>query len=172
MARAIEAFEATLLTPDSRFDLYLKGDTTALSENEKKGLAVFMDKGCDSCHGGVNMGGDGYYTFGVVEQPAAKIMAGDKGRYKVTNTSADEYMFKSPTLRNVEYTAPYFHSGKVWSLNEAVEIMGSAQLGIELTESDAKLITEFLKTTTGVQPKVEYPILPPSTDATPKPSWD
>lgn len=171
MAKAIEAFEATLLTPDSRFDLYLKGDLNALSKDEKKGLELFISKGCADCHAGVNMGGEDYYTFGVVEKPDAKIVSGDKGRFTVTNTAADEYVFKSPSLRNIEYTAPYFHSGKVWGLQEAVAVMSSAQLGISLTDSDTKFITAFLKTLTGVQPKVAYPVLPPSTDATPKPEW-
>jgi cytochrome c peroxidase len=171
MAKAIEAFEATLLTPDSKFDLYLKGDKNALNKDEKKGLELFINKGCADCHAGVNMGGEDYYTFGVVERPDSKIVSGDKGRFSVTNTASDEYVFKSPSLRNIEYTAPYFHSGKVWSLEEAVAIMGSAQLGISLTDSDSKLITAFLKTLTGVQPKVDYPVLPPSTDATPKPEW-
>jgi len=170
MAKAIEAFEATLTTPDSKFDLYLKGDNTALTDAEKKGLEVFVDKGCADCHSGVNMGGDDYYPFGVEKKPASEIMAGDKGRYKVTNTKDDEYMFKSPSLRNIELTAPYFHSGKVWSLEEAVRIMSSSQLGISLTDSDVKLITSFLKTTTGIQPKVTYPILPATTDDTPKPA--
>ncbi|QAR33826.1 cytochrome-c peroxidase [Geovibrio thiophilus] len=171
MAKAIEAFEATLLTPDSRFDLYLKGDMNALSKDEKKGLELFINKGCADCHAGVNMGGEDYYTFGVVERPDAKIVSGDKGRFAVTNTAADEYVFKSPSLRNIEYTAPYFHSGKVWGLQEAVAVMSSAQLGISLTDSDTKFITAFLKTLTGVQPKVAYPVLPPSTDATPQPEW-
>jgi cytochrome c peroxidase len=172
MAKAIEAFEATLLTPDSKFDLYLKGNASALNADEKKGLELFMSKGCVDCHAGVNMGGEDYYTFGVAEKPDAKIVSGDKGRFTVTNTAADEYVFKSPSLRNIEYTAPYFHSGKVWTLKEAVAVMGSAQLGISLSDSDADYITAFLKTATGVQPKVVYPILPPSTDATPKPEWN
>ena len=172
MAKAIEAFEATLLTPDSKFDLYLKGDVNALNKDEKKGLELFINKGCVDCHAGVNVGGEDYYTFGVVEKPASTIVSGDKGRFTVTNTSDDEYVFKSPTLRNIEYTAPYFHSGKVWSLEESVAVMGSAQLGISLDEKETKLITMFLKTLTGVQPQVAYPILPPSTDATPKPEWN
>lgn len=172
MAIAIEAFEATLLTPDSKLDLYLKGDLNALNANEKKGLELFINKGCSDCHAGVNLGGEDYFTFGVVEKPDTKILSDDKGRFSVTNTSKDEYVFKSPTLRNIEYTAPYFHSGKVWGLKDAVAIMGSAQLGISITDKEADLITEFLKTLTGVQPKVEYPILPPSTDKTPKPEWN
>ncbi len=172
MAKAIEVFEATLLTPDSRFDKYLKGDKNALSKTEKEGLGLFMDKGCSICHGGVNMGGQGYYPFGVVERPAADILQGDKGRFKVTQVKSDEYVFKAPSLRNIEITPPYFHSGKVWNLKDAVTIMGSAQLGIQLTEAEADKIVSFLKTTTGVQPKVEYPVLPAPTADTPRPKLD
>jgi len=172
MANAIEAFEATLQTPDSRFDKYLKGQESALNDKEKEGLQAFMDKGCAGCHYGVNMGGLDYYTFGVVERPNERITQNDEGRFTVTNTKEDKYVFKSPSLRNIAITEPYFHSGKVWSLKEAIKIMGSAQLGIELSENDVEAILAFLKTTTGVQPKIEYPILPGSTKDTPKPVLD
>ncbi len=172
MADAIEAFEATLITPGSRFDRYLKGDGNALNVTEKEGLKLFMDKGCAVCHSGLNMGGTGYFPFGVVEKPKEEIMAGDMGRFKVTGTKGDEHVFKSPSLRNIELTPPYFHSGKVWSLKEAVQVMGSAQLGATIAEGEANKIVGFLKATTGIQPKVEYPILPVPTDQTPKPKLD
>lgn len=172
MAKAIEAFEATLLTPDSRFDKFLSGDEKALAAREKEGLKLFMSKGCASCHGGVNMGGTGYFPFGVVEKPTAEITAGDTGRFKMTGSASDQYVFKSPSLRNIELTTPYFHSGKVWCLKEATGIMGSAQLGIKLSKDEVEKIADFLKTTTGVQPKVEYPILPVPTKDTPLPKMD
>ncbi len=90
----------------------------------------------------------------------------------MTGTKSDEYVFKSPSLRNIVLTPPYFHSGKVWSLRSAVAVMGTAQLGISLAEKDLDRIVAFLKATTGVQPKIEYPILPASTDDTPKPKLD
>lgn len=169
MARAIEAFEATLITPDSRFDKYIKGDSAALTDEEKEGLKIFMGKYCSSCHGGINMGGQGYYPFGVVKRPSEEIIAGDVGRFKVTRAKNDEYVFKSPSLRNIVLTPPCFHSGRVWDLREAVAIMSLAQFGIKLTESDIDKLVAFLKTTTGTQPKVEYPILPASANDTPKP---
>jgi cytochrome c peroxidase len=172
MAKAIEAFEATLLTPDSRFDKFLRGDEKALSAREKDGLQLFMSKGCATCHGGVNMGGTGYFPFGVVEKPKAEISAGDTGRFKLTGSQSDQYVFKSPSLRNIELTTPYFHSGKVWCLKEAVGIMGASQLGIKLSPEDVEKIADFLKTTTGVQPKVDYPILPVPTKDTPLPKMD
>jgi cytochrome c peroxidase len=170
MAKAIEVFEATLLTPDSPFDRYLKGNRKALNEREAEGLALFMDKGCAACHGGINVGGSGYFPFGVVEAPSAEIRPpADTGRFKVTNTSSDNYVFRSPSLRNVALTPPYFHSGKVWKLKEAVAVMGSAQLGIKITDSETETIVAFLKALTGRQPKVDYPILPPNGDSTPRP---
>jgi cytochrome c peroxidase len=170
MARAIEAFEATLLTPRGRFDSYLSGKVDAITDEEKKGLELFLTKGCMSCHGGVNLGGTGYFPFGVVEKPGADILPlTDKGRFEVTRTASDEYVFKSPSLRNIELTAPYFHSGKVWDLAQAVAIMGSAQLGATLNTAETASIAAFLKTLTGEQPKVEYPVLPPHTGSTPLP---
>lgn len=169
-AKAIEAFEATLLTPNSRFDQYIKGDPQALTEEEKAGLKLFMGKGCSGCHNGINVGGNGYRPFGVVEKPGSEILPPkDKGRFAVTKTASDEYVFKVPSLRNVALTAPYFHSGKVWDLKQAVDIMGSAQLGITLNQKDTASIVAFLKTLTGEQPTIEYPILPDRTDKTPLP---
>lgn len=170
MATAIEAFEATLLTPDSRFDQFLRGEDDALARVEKQGLALFMTRGCVACHQGRNVGGQAYYPFGVAERPGAEVLPpDDRGRFEVTGTASDEYVFKAPSLRNVAITPPYFHSGQVWDLEQAVAIMGSAQLGIELTEEESRAITAFLRTLTGEQPRVEYPILPPHTDSTPRP---
>lgn len=170
MARAIEAFEATLLTPGSRFDRYLDGEAAALRERGKEGLELFMEKGCAGCHSGLNVGGSGYFPFGVVEKPDADILPReDKGRFAVTRTPGDEYVFKAPSLRNVELTPPYFHSGKVWSLEEAVAIMGSAQLGAQLGARESRSITAFLNTLTGEQPVIVYPVLPPRTADTPPP---
>jgi len=172
MARAIEVFEATLVTPGSRFDTFLQGDTTALTADEKSGLQLFMDKGCSGCHGGINMGGTGYFPFGVVEKPREEITGGDLGRFTLTGSTSDQYVFKSPSLRNLQLTMPYFHSGKVWSMEAAVAIMGASQLGISLTDSDTEKIVLFLRTTTGVQPEVQYPVLPAPGVATPVPRID
>lgn len=170
MALAIEAFEATLLTPNSPFDHFLRGDADALSAEEREGLEVFMSKGCTTCHGGVNIGGMGYFPFGLVEAPSSEVRpVEDRGRFAVTNTEADDYVFKSPSLRNINLTAPYFHSGKVWDLTEAVHIMGTAQLGADLTDDEVGSIVAFLLTLTGEQPHIHYPILPPHTAETPPP---
>ena len=170
MATAIEAYEATLITPDAPFDQYLRGDEEALNSVEKEGLALFMDRGCTACHSGVNLGGQDYYPFGLVSRPGGEILPeGDKGRFAVTETATDEYVFRASPLRNIELTAPYFHSGAVWSLEEAVAVMGTAQLGTELNDEDVDSIVAFLKTLTGTIPEVTYPELPPSTANTPKP---
>lgn len=169
MAKAIEAFEAILLTPNSLFDRFLQGEEEALDSMAKDGLKIFMAKGCADCHGGINMGGDDYYHFGVMEVPESSIMAGDKGRFEVTKTKDDEYFFKSPSLRNIALTAPYFHSGKVWSLREAVAVMSSSQLGATLSDNEVSQIVEFLMSTTGEQPQVVHPILPAPSEDTPQP---
>jgi len=170
MAAAIGAFEATLITPNARFDGWLEGEEDALSRLERQGLALFVSRGCVNCHQGRNVGGTAYYPFGVIEKPGAEVLPrDDRGRFQVTGTASDEYVFKSPSLRNVALTPPYFHSGRVWSLEQAVAIMGSAQLGIDLTAGETRAITAFLRTLTGDQPRIEYPILPPHTDSTPRP---
>jgi cytochrome c peroxidase len=168
-ALAIEAFEATLTTPNSRFDQFLNGADT-LNEQELRGLQSFVDEGCAACHAGVNMGGQDYYPFGLVERPGANVLPeGDRGRFEVTRTATDDYVFRASPLRNIELTAPYFHSGVVWSLEEAVAVMGVSQLGADLSEEQVADIAAFLRTLTGEIPQVVHPILPPSTDATPRP---
>ena len=170
MARAIESFEATLITP-APFDAYLNGDDTALNDDEKAGLSLFMDKGCASCHSGVNVGGHGYYPFGLVEKPGADVLpVGDKGRFAVTETVDDEYVFRAAPLRNVTVTAPYFHSGKVWDLKVAVQIMAESQLGEELSDTETNQIVAFLGTLEGAVPPVVLPTLPAETATTPRPT--
>ena len=168
--KAIAVFEATLITPNAPFDLYLKGHTSALTKEQKSGLALFMDKGCSSCHGGINVGGASYAPFGLVAKPGVKLLPpADKGRFAVTRIPSDQYAFKVPSLRNVELTAPYFHSGQVWDLKQAVMIMGASQLGVQLNTSEADKIVSFLDSLNGKQPRIVYPELPPSVASTPRP---
>ncbi|MGV6874538.1 cytochrome-c peroxidase [Pseudochelatococcus sp. B33] len=169
MAKALEAFEVTLVTPNSRFDRFLTGESS-LGEQELAGLDLFINKGCVACHGGQNVGGESYHPFGVVERPGANILPeNDKGRFTVTETVDDEYVFRAGPLRNIALTAPYFHSGQVWDLEQAVAIMGTSQLGEDLNDDEVKAIVAFLHTLTGDQPQVVYPTLPPSTKDTPRP---
>jgi cytochrome c peroxidase len=152
------------------FDKFLTGDASAISDVEKKGLRLFIDKGCASCHGGVNVGGDGYHPFGVAEKPDALIMpVADRGRFKVTKDEADAFVFRSAPLRNVALRAPYFHSGAVWTLEDAVDVMAKDQLGVALTPEENGAIVAFLGTLNGEQPKVSYPVLPARTKDTPRP---
>lgn len=167
---AIAAFEDTLVTPNDRFDQWLRGDDNALSEDEKQGYALFKSKGCISCHNTTGLGGSSFQKFGL-----AKAYDKDTetlGRFNVTGKEEDKYVFKTPLLRNIELTAPYFHDGSTWSLEEAVKIMGDYQLGQGVSDEEAKKIADFLRSLTGEQPQIIYPILPPSTEKTPKPNLD
>jgi cytochrome c peroxidase len=171
-AKAIEAFEATLITP-SPFDAFLNGDEAALDDQQKLGLQLFVDSGCAACHGGVNVGGNGYYPFGLVERPGADVLPeGDRGRFQVTETVSDEYVFRAAPLRNIAVTAPYFHSGVVWDLRTAVDIMATSQLGADLDDTQIDAITAFLGSLTGEVPEIVYPILPPETATTPHPTGE
>ncbi len=171
-AKAIEAFEATLITP-APFDAFLNGDEAALDDQQKLGLQLFVDSGCAACHNGVNVGGNGYYPFGLVERPGAQVLPeGDRGRFQVTETASDEYVFRAAPLRNIAVTAPYFHSGVVWDLRTAVDIMATSQLGADLDDGQIDAITAFLGSLTGEVPEIVYPILPPETATTPRPTGE
>ncbi|MFV0481885.1 MAG: cytochrome-c peroxidase, partial [Campylobacteraceae bacterium] len=162
IANVIGVFERTLVTP-SPFDDFLNGDDNALNEKQKKGLKLFLDKGCTACHNGIAVGGT-MQPFQVAEKYKFISLGGFTGD--------KDGMVKTPTLRNVEETAPYFHNGAIWSLAEAVKEMGSVQLGITISDVEAKSIADFLTSLTGRKPQIIYPVLPPSTDKTPRPSAD
>ncbi len=164
---AIAAFEDTLVTPNSRFDKWLAGDKKAITEQEAKGYALFRDSGCVACHNGPAVGGASFEKMGVVEPYQTKSTA--EGLSGVTGKDADRLNFKVPTLRNVEMTYPYFHDGAYWSLTEVVDLMGRLQLGKTFSAEENAAIVAFLKTLTGDQPDFKLPVLPPSTDKTPKP---
>jgi cytochrome c peroxidase len=165
---AIAEFEKTLVTPNSRFDQWLLGKKEALSSDELAGYKLFKDSGCVACHNGEAVGGNSFQKMGVVEPYKTAATAG--GRADVTGKDADRFNFKVPTLRNVEMTYPYFHDGAANTLTEAVDIMGRLQLGKKFTKDENGKIVAFLKTLTGDQPNFTLPILPPSTDKTPRPT--
>lgn len=167
LTQAIASFEETLVTPDSRFDRWLKGDKKALSSEELAGYTLFKDSGCVACHNGPAVGGNSYQKMGVVEPYSASSPA--EGRVAVTGKDADRFNFKVPTLRNVELTYPYFHDGAANTLAEAVDTMGRVQLGRKFSAEENARIVAFLKTLTGRQPRFALPVLPPSADATPRP---
>lgn len=164
---AIAAFEETLVTPNGDFDQWLQGDDKALTAEALAGYQLFKQSGCVACHNGPNLGGTSYQKMGVIE-PYTSASA-EVGRAAVTGKDADRFLFKVPTLRNVELTYPYFHDGEAATLEEAVDIMGRLQLGRVYSEQEIGQIVAFLKSLTGEQPRFELPILPPSTNATPKP---
>ena len=162
IADAIGVFERTLVTP-SKFDKFLAGDEKALSADEQEGLKTFIDKGCTACHTGVGVGG-GMQKFPLVK-PYKYANVGDFKGDK-------EGMVKTPTLRNIAQTAPYYHNGAVWSLEEAVKIMGETELGLDLNKKEIASIVTFLKALDGEMPTITYPKLPAVTATTPQPELD
>jgi cytochrome c peroxidase len=168
VTRAIAAFEETLVTPNSRFDKWLKGDKKALTPTELAGYELFKDSGCTACHNGAAAGGNTFQKMGIVEPYKSTSPA--EGRIAVTKEEADRFNFKVPTLRNVELTYPYFHDGEAATLAQAVDVMGRIQLGKKFTDKENMQIVAFLKTLTGDQPDFKMPILPPSSDKTPQPN--
>lgn len=152
VTHAIAEYERTLLTPNSRFDESLKGDTTALAADEKHGYEVFVEKGCATCHVGELLGGKSYEVMGRRADYFAargKVTDADNGRYNVTKDEKDRHAFKVPTLRNVARTYPYFHDGSKKTLREAVDAMALYQAGEPLAEKDAQDVVRFLETLTG-----------------------
>lgn len=148
IAQAIAEYEKTLITPHSPFDRYLNGDKGAISSEAKRGFELFKSKGCVACHHGVNVGGNQYQRFGAVI-PNREIGESFLGRYLQTKDEEDRYYVKVPSLRNVARTSPYFHTGEVPRLEEAVRMMGYHQLGIELTPEEIGAIVAFLQSLNG-----------------------
>ena len=186
VTQAIAEFEKTLVTPNSRFDQWLLENNDAqsatdlsgynlawlhyreiLSATELAGYDLFKSSGCVVCHYGEAVGGNSFQKMGVVEPYKAESPV--EGRSAVTGKDADRFKFKVPTLRNVELTYPYFHDGEAETLTEAVDVMGRLQLGKKFSKIENAQIVAFLKTLTGDQPSFQLPILPPSTDKTPRP---
>ncbi len=151
---AIATFERSLITPNSRFDRWLRGDDQALTPIELKGYQLFKRLGCVACHQGRNVGGNLYQHFGVLRAPPESPTNEpvDLGRFHVTQKEVDRFKFKVPSLRNVERTAPYFHDGSVPTLDEAVRVMLEYQVGRSGNEAEVAAIVAFLKTLTGDTP--------------------
>ncbi|MFM8330194.1 MAG: cytochrome-c peroxidase [Candidatus Methylumidiphilus sp.] len=169
-AKAIAAYERTLITPNSPYDKFAAGDKAALNEQQQRGAATFAEVGCGGCHSGpafngsqMGEGAGVYQKFPGVENGALEAQYGfskDPGRFEVTKNEADRHLFKVPTLRNIALTAPYFHNGSVKSLEDAVKIMAKLQLNKELTPQQAQDITAFLTALTGEFPRQDMPRLP------------
>lgn len=170
IAKAIAAYERTLVTPNSPHDRFMRGNKKAMSAAAQRGMQKFQTVGCVGCHSGPNFSGpslplgQGFYmkfpTFPGSQYDEKYNLTEDLGRYEVTKKESDKNMFRVPTLRNIALTAPYFHNGAVQTLDEAVRVMAKTQLGKELSEQDVSDIVEFLKSLTGEFPKQTMPVLP------------
>ena len=167
ITQSIAAFEETLVTPNSRFDRWLAGDASALSPQERAGYEVFKQSGCAMCHNGPAAGGTSFQKMGIMEPYPTPNTA--IGRAAVTGDDADRMAFKVPTLRNIELTYPYFHDGAVNSLADAVDVMARVQVGRRFTPEENASVVAFLRTLTGDMPSFTLPMLPPSSDKTPRP---
>lgn len=150
IANAISEFEKTLLTPDSKFDKFLRKEIN-LSKEEAKGFDLFKSKGCIACHNGINIGGNLFQKIGIFGkfEKDEDVQTHDLGRFNVTKKESDKFYFKVPSLRNVAKTAPYFHDGSIKTLEEAVKKMAYHQLGRDLKKDEVYKIVKFLETLTG-----------------------
>lgn len=148
---ALAAYERSLVTPNARFDRYLRGERNAITPDEQRGYELFESHGCTACHQGVNVGGNLFQRFGIFHDPFEEhpVGAADLGRFTITHRSSDRHVFRVPSLRNVAVTAPYFHDGRARRLTEAVQEMARSQLGRRLTNEQVALIVKFLHTLTG-----------------------
>jgi cytochrome c peroxidase len=148
---ALATFQRSLVTPDARFDRYLRGERHAITPEEERGYQLFKEYGCVACHQGVNVGGNLFQRFGIFYDPFAQwpIRPADLGRFTITGEADDRFVFRVPSLRNVAITAPYFHNGEVQTLEQATQEMARSQLGRVLTEREIELIAGFLRTLTG-----------------------
>lgn len=167
-ARALAAFVSTLLTP-APFDDWLRGEG-ALPDDARAGLALFIDRGCAGCHQGVNLGGDSYHPVRVARVPGTEGQPESTACFALEEPDGMQYLYRAGTLRNITLTAPYFSEGTVRSLPLAVQIMGRAQLGTDLSEAEADRITAFLATLEGRVPPITVPVLPAETTLTPPPA--
>ncbi|WP_408097467.1 cytochrome-c peroxidase [Peredibacter sp. HCB2-198] len=170
VAKAIASYERTLITPNSPFDKYMKGNKKAMTAQQIRGMKLVDEIGCTSCHTGVNFAGDGLKMGEGNYQPFPQIpgskydkqydLTADLGRYEVTKKAEDKNHWRVPTWRNIALTAPYFHNGKVQTLDEAVRVMAKTQLDMDLTDAQTADIVAFMHALTGEIPRQTMPILP------------
>lgn len=169
-AKAVAAYERTLITPNSPYDRYVKGDTTAMTAQQVRGMQTFASVGCTACHSGPAFNGptlpegQGFFmkfpAFAGTAYDAKYKFSADLGRYDVTRQESDKNLFKVPTLRNIALTAPYFHNGAVKTLDEAVRVMAKTQLNKDLSAAEVNDIVAFLNALSGEFPQQIMPRLP------------
>ncbi len=181
VAKAIASYERTLITPNSPFDKFIKGNKKSLNPQQIRGMKLVDSIGCTSCHAGENFSGEGFALGEGNFQPFPQIpgskfdkmydLTSDLGRYEVTKNPEDKNKWRVPTWRNVAISAPYFHNGKVKTLDEAVRVMGKTQLDMDLNDAQVADIVAFLNSLTGEFPKQTMPLLPhtPNFSITPDP---
>lgn len=148
---AIVEFENALTTPNSKFDKFLR-DEIQLSKDEKEGYILFKQNGCITCHNGINIGGNSFQKMGTFLE--YEVESNYPDRSKITNNPNHKNVFKVPTLRNINKTAPYFHDGSAKTLKEALTIMAKHNLGVKLKDKEVEKIIAFLKTLDGEKPKI------------------
>ncbi|MBZ0119616.1 MAG: c-type cytochrome, partial [Sandaracinaceae bacterium] len=164
VTRAIATFERTLVAVDSPFDRWLRGDQSALDADEVAGYELFKSVGCIACHQGRNVGGNMYQRFGVLGdyfRDRGQLTDEDRGRFNVTQDESDRFVFRVPSLRMVEHTAPYFHDGSAATLQDAVRVMVRYQLGRRLADEEIARIVRFLRTLDGPMPRAIPPQIGP-----------
>ena len=171
-AKAIASYERTLITPDSPYDRYVNGDKDALSPQEIRGMNAFEEVGCVSCHSGAAFNGPampsgkGFFVKFPTFEGSRSIdkfdLLADEGRFEATGNEADKHVWRVPTLRNLMYTAPYFHNGAIKSLDEAVVVMAETQLNKQVAAEQVADIVSFLESLTGEFPVQTMPRLPPT----------
>jgi cytochrome c peroxidase len=149
MIDAMANFERSLITPNARFDRFLRGEKAALNADEQAGYQLFNSLGCVACHQGINIGGNLFQKFGIFPKPKSDAAVVDAGRFTVTKNERDKGVYRVPSLRNVAVTAPYFHDGRAATLEEAVDTMAKDQLGKPLEIKERDLLIQFLRTLTG-----------------------
>jgi cytochrome c peroxidase len=169
-AKAVAAFERTLITPNSAYDRYVKGDASAMTGQQVRGMQTFAELGCTACHAGAAFNGPplplgtGFFqkfpTYSGSDYEAEYDLDADNGRFEATGNEADKHTWRVPTLRNVALTAPYFHNGSVPTLDEAVHVMARTQLDKEITDEQAADLVAFLNALTGEFPEMTMPRLP------------
>jgi cytochrome c peroxidase len=169
-AKAVAAYERTLITPNTPYDKFVKGDKSALTEQQQNGMKLFAETGCTTCHNGANFSGpqlemgQGFFmkfpTFADNDYVSKYQFMDDTGRHDATKNDADKHMWRVPTLRNIALTAPYFHNGAVATLDEAVRVMAKTQLNKDLSDAEVADITAFLEALTGEFPAQTMPRLP------------